>query len=85
MYHVKLINGSERYLHECVSITITHLPDVDGSGIIFSLSPSKVRLALPTDGSELYIMNENGDTVDSYRWPPKNKEASEHSEVTSNE
>lgn len=34
----------------------------------------KHTLHVPRDGSVIYVMNEKGDVVDGYRWPPRNKQ-----------
>jgi len=31
----------------------------------------KEEVSLPEDGSELYVMNEAGDSIHSYYWPPR--------------
>ena len=45
------------------------------SGLVMELSPSGIKLHLPLDGDAIYVSNDRGDTIDSYRWPPKPKTA----------
>ena len=63
---IKVIGDKGERLERCDRITFTHLDD----SLEAWLGPSGVTLSLPTDGDKLYVMNENGDTVDSHRWPP---------------
>lgn len=37
------------------------------------IGTSKHTLHVPRDGSVIYVMNEKGDVVDGYRWPPRDK------------
>lgn len=38
------------------------------------IGTEKHTLHVPRDGSVIYAMNEYGDVVDGYRWPPRNKQ-----------
>ena len=38
------------------------------------IGTEKHTLHVPRDGSVIYVMNEKGDVVDGYRWPPRNKQ-----------
>lgn len=38
------------------------------------IGTEKHTLHVPRDGSVIYVMNERGDVVDGYRWPPRNKQ-----------
>lgn len=38
------------------------------------IGTDKHTLHVPRDGSVVYVMNDKGDVVDGYRWPPRNKQ-----------
>lgn len=42
---------------------------LDTPGIRVELSPKGPMLRLPEDGDTIYLMNEEGDTIDTLRWP----------------
>lgn len=75
---VKIVNnaGTTR-MHECrhYAVTVVSNDSVAASlgadiGIHLELSGGE-RLSLPRDGQAIYVMNDAGDTVDAYRWPPR--------------
>lgn len=65
---IKLVGEEGRSrMYECSHVQFTHLSD----GIEAELGSKGPTLRLPDDGRAIYVMNDRGDTVDSYRWPPK--------------
>lgn len=73
---IKVVNGKQetvkpmRYPH----YTVTHLSD----GLLMELGTKGPTIRLPDDGEAIFVMNDKGDTIDSYRWPPKVVEAELH-------
>ncbi len=78
---IKLVKKAERDGKPGIELpvyTCTHIqrfiPD-DGSGIFITLcnpgpgSPAEV--VLPRDGERVFLLNDEGDTFDSHRWPPE--------------
>lgn len=77
---VKLVSGERTQTFECTHITKTHLTGTSvqqaagyppGPGVLVELFPGGRLLRLPEDGGTIYVMNEQGKTVDTIRWPPK--------------
>lgn len=42
------------------------------AGVHLTLFPSGREITLPDDGDTIYVTNQLGKTIDTYRWPPKN-------------
>jgi hypothetical protein len=82
---VKVIAGGASCTYQCMHVAVTNLPDpgqpdrskAETVGIEIELGPSGPTICLPEDGDAAYIMNDAGDTVDSYRWPPKSAKGKE--------
>ncbi len=70
---VKSMKGERSELFPCNRIATTTYED----GIKVEVSPGGIVINLPADADALYVMNEKGDTIDSYRWPPKSKKVTE--------
>lgn len=65
---VKLVNGSKSDTGGCDNIVVTNL--VDKIQIEMVKASKVVRtINLPDDGNTVYVMNDGGDTIDTYRWP----------------
>jgi hypothetical protein len=80
-------DGSSSEVFECHHYTVTQVSEegvavrlgLDVAGIRLELTNREkgkdtqtiATLQLPEDGEVAYIMNDGGDTIDSYRWPPK--------------
>ena len=59
-------------LYECDSVAIKDCPSDEGEpGVMVTMTSDLTRemtLFMPKQGNELYVMNNNGRTIDSYRW-----------------
>ncbi len=65
---VKLVSdgGTREQIFICANVTKMSIPHEEG--LIIELTPGPV-LRIPEDGDVVYIMNDRGDTIDSYRYP----------------
>lgn len=68
---VKIHKGLDSRTYQCQHIQVTHLKD--GEGLSIELAPGPTLL-LPDDGDVVYAMNDEGDTIDTHRWPPQSKQ-----------
>lgn len=80
---VKIIKQDGRqFTYQCSHIGVTTVSEgcpaalsgLDVPGVTLELMPKGPTLRLPDDGEVVYVMNDAGNTVDSYRWPPEKKE-----------
>lgn len=68
----------------CIDYTVTTYPEGSqyGKGIVIELARGEgeqiTRIAIPDDCDEVYIMNDRGDTVDSY---PRREEKSHNKKL----
>jgi hypothetical protein len=68
MYHVRIMNGSTARLYEGYThVTETHFKD----GFELELGGSGIVLRLPEDGDVIFVMDENGKTIATHRFTPK--------------
>jgi hypothetical protein len=63
---VKTVKGRDHSTRECRHVQVTHWPD----RVEIEVCPGGPTIELPRDGEVVYLMNDRGDTVDSYRWQP---------------
>lgn len=75
---VKIVNGNEESLNPCTHINTTTLDASElqkelglpeGPGKWVRLFPDGPNFLLPKDGSVAYVMNDQGDTIQTIRWP----------------
>jgi len=64
---VRLITKEGSHTYQCEHVEVLESDE----GVRVSVLPKGPTLRLPEDGERIYMMNDRGDTVDSYRWPPK--------------
>lgn len=82
MYTVKVKRGGESVYHSCSHLSIkTVSPEslaarekLAAPGITFELSTGVV-IELPRDGDALYIVNDQGVTIDAHYWPLRPRSA----------
>lgn len=67
---IKVIKGNHETTYPCQHHAVTHGKDKMVMEIVQSAS-KRVTVELPRDGDIIYVMNDHGKTVDSFRWPPK--------------
>lgn len=66
---VKLVNNNREQIFPCTHIQVDRWED----RIQVEIQPGTKIIEIPRDGQVIYVMNERGDTIDSYPWPPKSK------------
>ena len=80
---IKLVDGQNSRTFECQHIRKTVLNDSkvqreagfpSGEGVMVTLSPGGVVLRIPEEGDTIFVMNDQGKTVDTIRWPEKGSE-----------
>ena len=80
MYTIKLVSAVGQKYFDCAHVSIkTVSPDSHAAkeelaepGVYFELSTG-VEVALPKDGHSLYIVNQQGVTIDAHYWPLRKK------------
>lgn len=61
-------------IYPCDRYNITELPHGSGLEIELVGGPEDGRkVTLPDDGNKAFVENDQGDTIDSYTWPPVKK------------
>lgn len=74
--YVKIMRGASERLYQCTHIEVTHYPvggasrhlfTPDQIGVEVQCCPAGPNLRLPRDGDVIYITNDRGDTVSSFR------------------
>lgn len=74
--YVKIMRGANERLFQCTHIEVTHYPVGGASRQLFTpdqigtevqCCPSGPNLRIPRDGDVIYITNDRGDTVSSFR------------------
>lgn len=77
-------DGDAFEVFPCGHYTVTHVHEgsqaiargLEASpGVRLDLSNPSRTLRLPQDGTVAYVMNDRGDTIDTYRWPPRDRHA----------
>ena len=73
-------DGDAFEVYPCGHYTVTHVHEGSQAiergletspGVRLDLSNPHRTLRLPQDGTVAYVMNDRGDTIDTYRWPPR--------------
>lgn len=90
---VKIVNGFKEHIYQCEDIDVTRFPDdgpnrqhftPDQIGIEVRCCPRGPTLRIPRDGEVIYVMNDRGDTTNTYRYrSPVDAAASPASSSTS--
>lgn len=81
MYQVKVVRGESRTYYNCDHLTVKIVsPEslaakerLATPGITLELSSGQV-VDLPKDGEAVYLINEQGKTIEAYYWPLRRKE-----------
>ena len=74
---VKVVRQNGDAMYQCQHVTTSRMPNQEG--IEIDIRPNGPTVVLPRDALAVYIMNAEGDTVDSYRWPTMRKKETETS------
>jgi hypothetical protein len=72
LYHLKAVkeSGKEKMYPPCTEYSAT--PSEEKIEIELTREKEIVgKIELPQDGEVVFVMNDKGDNVDSYRYPPK--------------
>lgn len=83
MYSIKIGRDGEAFeVYPCGHYTVTYIQEESVAvkqrgelpGVRLDLSDPHRTLRLPQDGSVVYVMNTRGDTVETYRYPPRERQ-----------
>lgn len=85
-YNINLMKDGKKTVLPCSQYTVTEVEEnspaaeleLQEVGIHIALGDkpeNSRRIHLPTDGDTVYITNQSGKTIDSYRWPPNHNRA----------
>lgn len=70
---VKIVDRNREEIFPCTHIQVDRYSDC----VRVEIQPGPTILEVPRDGQVIYVMNERGDTIDSYPWPPRSKKQKE--------
>lgn len=66
---VTLRNGNRELTWECTHVEKSDFPDTVRVELCPQPANGPQYITLPTDGTDVFVMNDNGDTIMRFRWP----------------
>lgn len=69
--YIRIVNGNSQTLYDCLSMTMNGDADEADHNVHLSLETAdhQIRRVVDKRVEEVYVMNDAGATIDSYRWP----------------
>ena len=77
MFQIRLVNGKQSTLYQATHIVENFTQEDQGKFQLELGPPARLDITLPDDGQVIYVMNDKGKTIGTYRAPTQERKAAQ--------